>query len=347
MMQKLIHGGDVYSFQPKADFSANINPLGVPGGVLAAVQACGKELANYPDPLCRALKKAVAEKEQVKEELLIFGNGAAELIFSLVWALRPKKAVLMAPGFAEYEQALTGAGCEISWYELAEEQGFVPEKRYFDLLTEDVDMAFVCCPNNPTGICPDPSFLKKTLELCEQHHIFLVVDECFIEFLDEPESCSVKSYLADSENLFVLKAFTKLYAMPGLRLGYGLCKNAGVLEQMNRVMQPWSVSIPAQKAGVAALKEETYVKKARALIKTERERLYKGLLSLGLKAWYPAANFVFFKGPKGLDEKIRQEGFLIRDCSNYHGLEEGFYRIAVRLPEENTEFLEALQRVLK
>lgn len=91
MMQKLIHGGDVYSFQPKADFSANINPLGVPGGVLAAVQACGKELANYPDPLCRALKKAVAEKEQVKEELLIFGNGAAELIFSLVWALRPKK----------------------------------------------------------------------------------------------------------------------------------------------------------------------------------------------------------------------------------------------------------------
>lgn len=135
--------------------------------------------------------------------------------------------------------------------------------------------------------------------------------------------------------------------MPGLRLGYGLCKNAGVLEQMNRVMQPWSVSIPAQKAGVAALKEETYVKKARALIKTERERLYKGLLSLGLKAWYPAANFVFFKGPKGLDEKIRQEGFLIRDCSNYHGLEEGFYRIAVRLPEENTEFLEALQRVLK
>ena len=116
MMQKLIHGGDVYSFQPKADFSANINPLGVPGGVLAAVQACGKELANYPDPLCRALKKAVAEKEQVKEELLIFGNGAAELIFSLVWALRPKKAVLMAPGFAEYEQALTGAGCEISWY---------------------------------------------------------------------------------------------------------------------------------------------------------------------------------------------------------------------------------------
>ena len=142
-------------------------PLGMPGGVLAAVQACGKELANYPDAALQSSEKGSGRERTGKRGTAdLVGNGAAELIFSLVWALRPKKAVLMAPGFAEYEQALTGAGCEISWYELAEEQGFVPERRYFDLLTEDVDMAFVCCPNNPTGICPDPSFLKKTLELC-------------------------------------------------------------------------------------------------------------------------------------------------------------------------------------
>ncbi|MDO5424538.1 MAG: histidinol-phosphate transaminase [Eubacteriales bacterium] len=345
-MQKHVHGGDIYTCRPKVDFSANINPCGVPEGVLEAVRNCGQALANYPDPQCRGLRTAVAEKEEVPQEYLIFGNGAAELIFALVFALRPKKALLMAPGFAEYEQALRAAGCEISYYELHEEQGFYPGEDYFAQITEDVDLVFLCNPNNPTGVCLERPFLERAAEHCLKKGAVLALDECFNGFLDEPEAYSLKNRLADYPNLFLLKAFTKLYAMPGLRLGYGICADEELLARISLVLQPWSVSVPAQAAGVAALQEEAYVARAREIVRTERQRLTDGLTKLGLTVYPASANFLFFRGPAGLAKKTLEEGYLIRDCSNYHGLSEGFYRIAVRMPEENQGFLEALRKVL-
>ncbi|MDY3918107.1 MAG: threonine-phosphate decarboxylase [Candidatus Limivivens sp.] len=345
-MQKHIHGGDVYTAHPKTDYSANINPLGVPESVLNAVRSCGQELSNYPDPSCRKLRAALSAKEGIPDANLIFGNGAAELIFALAFALRPRKALLMAPGFAEYEQALLAAGCEISYYELSQEHGFSPGEDYFAQITEELDIVFLCNPNNPTGVCLTPDFLEKAACLCREKGVCLILDECFNGFLDEPESCSLKNRLFEYENLFILKAFTKLYAMPGLRLGYGLCADTDLLEKLQAVLQPWSVSIPAQEAGWAALQEDVYVAEARRMVKQERAFLTEKLESLGLTVFPASANFIFFRGPKGLAAKTLEKGYLIRDCSNYRGLTEGFYRIAVRRPEENREFTQTLAGIL-
>lgn len=345
-MQKHIHGGDVYRCHPKVDFSANINPLGVPEGVLAAVRGCGRELACYPDVECAALRRALAEKMGVPEDALIFGNGAAELIFAAVRAQSPKKALLVSPGFAEYEQALAAAGCEIVFYELKKENGFQVLEDWLDCLTKDIEIAFLCSPNNPTGAALPADFLERAAKRCGETGTRLVLDECFNGFLDEPEACSMKGRLSAYPNLFILNAFTKLYAMPGLRLGYGLCADRAFLEKMEQNLQPWNVSVPAQRAGEAALLEDAYVKEAGALVRTERLYLTEALRLAGLTVYEPAANFLFFEGPPGLAGRLLKKGYLIRDCANYRGLRPGYYRIAVRLPEENRLFAAALCEVL-
>ena len=148
--------------------------------------------------------------------------------------------------------------------------------------------------------------------------------------------------LGEYQNLFLLKAFTKRYAMAGIRLGYGLCSNLAVLEKMQEAVQPWNVSIPAQAAGVAALEEEEYVDEARQIIGAEREFLRDGLRQLGFSVYDSRANYIFFRGPSGLVEHALKKQVLIRDCSNYRGLSEGYYRVAVRTHEENIKLLEAL-----
>lgn len=340
------HGGDVYSRKYKTDYSANINPLGAPESVLRAVRESASHIQNYPDVSQRKLKKALSMQEQVPEEWLIFGNGAAELIFALCLGLKPKRALLTAPGFAEYEEALKACGCEIVWYDRKEANGFLLEEDYLEKIMPETDILFLCNPNNPTGTLTDRAMLRKIADKCREYQVLMAVDECFIGFVDEPEAYSVKPWLTEYPNIFLLKAFTKLYAMPGLRLGYGICRDRQVTERMKSVMQPWSVSVPAQEAGMAALFEQEYVEKSRKLVRQERAYLLAGLHDLGLTVWEGGANFLFFKGNRNLAKACEAQGYLIRDCSNYRGLSEGYYRIAVRTREENEAFLKVLGEII-
>jgi threonine-phosphate decarboxylase len=194
-------------------------------------------------------------------------------------------------------------------------------------------------------------FMEKILEQCERHHILLVVDECFMDFVKNTKNYSIKHRCVTSENLFLLKAFTKLYAMPGLRLGYGLCCNEKLLERMKQITQPWNISIPAQLAGIAALKEEEYVRKSLDILEKERYFWKCELIKLGVKVYASEANYIFFSIlDKKAKDKLYQEclnrGFLIRDCSNYKGLGQGYYRIAVKTRTENVKLLAVLQEVL-
>lgn len=346
-MQKHQHGGDIYSGDVRIDFSANINPLGTPESVIRAAQESIRESAHYPDVECRRLRMSLAEKEQVSTEQIICGNGAAELIFAAVQAQAPKKALLAAPGFAEYEQALRITGCEIYDYALKKENGFRVQRDILQCLTEEIDMMFLCNPNNPTGVLVERELLLDIIKVCREKQIRIVLDSCFLDFLDDREAADCTCLLSEYPNLFILKAFTKIYAMAGLRLGYGLCADTAFLERMKEMVQPWSVSIPAQAAGVAALTETAYVERARALVKEERQWLKKELVTLGLTVYDSQANYIFFEGPAGLPEKCRAQGILIRDCSNYRGLTEGYYRVAVRTREENAELIHTLEKILE
>lgn len=342
----LIHGGDIYTYKGMLDFSANLNPLGLPDSVVAAAKR-GCELgAAYPDPLCRELIAAIAEYEGVVAEQIVCGNGAADLIFRIVGAARPKRALLIAPGFAEYEQALLAVGCEIEYYYLREENGWRVCEDYLRALESRPDIAFVCNPNNPTGLTVEPSLLRRILLRAGELSVRLVVDECFNDFLADGEAHTLKSALSDNPQLFILKAFTKTYAMAGLRLGYGLSADGELLAAMRETAQPWSVSTPAQMAGVAALSESAYVERARVMVQAERVRLLTALEELGCRCFGSEANYIFFKAQAGLTEACRKEGVLIRDCANYHGLGEGYYRVAVKLPQENDRLIDCLKIVL-
>ena len=195
-MTKHIHGGDVYKYDHCLDFSANCNPLGTPQSVKQAIIDSVEDLSDYPRVGCGPLKEAIADYEYTKKEYLICGNGAADLIFSLSRALNPKKALLPAPTFAEYEQALVSVGCEISRYYLKEENDFCIQKDYPDVLKrEKQDSIFLCNPNNPTGITIPQDLLEEILETCAMQGIFMVVDECFLDFVKDPEKHTLKGKL--------------------------------------------------------------------------------------------------------------------------------------------------------
>ena len=206
---------------------------------------------------------------------------------------------------------------------------------------------FLCQPNNPTGQTVERELLLLIIERCRDKGVLLAMDECFVDFLDEPSAFSLRDRLEHYPNLVILKAFTKLYGMAGLRLGYVLSCDENLLNAMRLAGQPWSVSSVAQAAGIAALKETAYVEKVRRLIQTERPKMLDALTKLGLRCLPPSANFIFFTcDDHHLAEKLKSAGVMIRNCDNYRGLPAGSYRIAIRKPQENRRLLSALKEAL-
>lgn len=343
---KLTHGGDIYTYKEMfkreaLDYSANINPLGMPRGVKEALIESIDSWINYPDPLCRELKSDLADNEKVDNEYIILGNGAADIIFRLVYALKPKKAIVLAPTFSEYEEALTSVECKVQYHYLKEEDGFLLRDDFIECISDEIDMVFICNPNNPTGELVSIELLEKILKRCREKDVMLVMDECFNDFIEEPERYTMKNYLKENKNLFILKAFTKIYAMAGLRLGYGLSSDERLLKKMTSVSQPWAVSIPAQIAGVQALKEKEYLKKTEELIRKESNYLKEALIKLNMKIYGSKANYIFFKDEDGHELKayLENRGIMIRDCSNYVGLTKGYYRICVKEHKDNKRLI--------
>jgi threonine-phosphate decarboxylase len=336
------HGGDIYNHNIKLDFSSNVNLLGIPQGVIQA--ACeGVTLSNcYPDTQCHQLREAISTAEQIPMEQIICGNGAADLIFSIVLSKKPKKALIAIPTFNEYEQALQMMDCKINYYQTKEDTNFTLQEDFLQFITDKVDIIILCSPNNPTGNLIGRKLMEEILKQCEKNNVLLVVDECFMDFVQDPKAYTMKDLCNRSKNLFVLKAFTKLYAMPGLRLGYGICSDKELINRMKLSSQPWNVSIPAQMAGIAALKETEYVKQSMEVLKEERAYLINELTNLRFRLYESMANYIFFKAEKGLYEKCLNKGILIRDCSNYKGLEEGYYRIVIKTRQENRQLINAL-----
>ena len=352
MERMLTHGGDwagyraEYGGQP-LDFSANVSPLGLPEGVRRAAADALEDAHRYPDPLCRALGEAIARAEGVSPDWVLCGNGAADLIWRAALARRPRRALVTAPAFAEYEAALELAGCGTERFLLRAEDGFALGEGFPEAVAPEMDLVFLCQPNNPTGRTVPRPLLERTLARCREADALLVVDECFLELLDRPEDFAMKGFLGQYPNLLILKAFTKLYAMAGLRLGYCLCSDRALLDAMRGAGQPWAVSGPAQAAGAAALGETEYVRDLRALIGRERPRLAAELSRLGFRVIPGEANYLLFRSHTPLIQPLRERGILLRDCGNYHGLEEGWYRAAVRTAEENDRLTAALEEILK
>lgn len=350
-MAEYTHGGDVLTARSRyggavLDFSTNLNPLGIPAE--AAQAAADADSSAYPDALCRQLRQAIAAHDGVEAEQVICGNGAADLIFRLAFALRPQRALLTAPTFSEYEGALTCVGCQVERYALNRVRDFDLDEGFMEVVTPGIELVFLCTPNNPTGRLISTDLLVEIARKCETVGARLVVDECFLPLTDEGGK-GLAPYLAEFPHLFLLRAFTKSYAMAGLRLGYGLSADCDLLERLSGFAQPWSVSAPAQAAGTAAFTLcPHWPEGARALVARERPILAAGLTELGCAVVPSQVNYLLFqaKNDPDLKEKLLQKGILIRSCANYHNLGPDWYRVCVKGGEENRRLLAALKEVL-
>lgn len=340
------HGGDIYKNRVTLDFSANVNPFGTPEPVKAAIRAAAEGVSCYPDPYCTALRKELSELHCVRPEHTLCGNGAAELIFSFVQAIRPKTALLPVPSFAEYETALRSVGVEPAFYPLLRENGFALTADILDAITENTDVLMLCSPNNPTGRGIAPDLLLKILDRCRETGTWLFLDECFQDLCDEETAFSLVGQIKENDRVLILRAFTKTYGMAGVRLGYAISKHGDLLHGMSETVQPWNVSTVAQRAGLAALTCPDWARDARALFRDEKAYLAAELRSLGVSVLCGDANYLLLSGVPGLYENLLERGILVRDCSNYRGLQRGDVRIAVRTHKENAALIAAISEVL-
>lgn len=344
------HGGDVKGYaleygRKPLDFSANVSPLGMPEGVKRAVNQSLAWGAEYPDPMCRDLRQALGKHLGCSPDQILCGNGASDLLFRLTMAVKPRNALLTAPAFSEYEGALRGHDCRIVRFPLTEENGFCLTEEFLNWITPETDLIFLCQPNNPTGRTTERTLLRRILNRCRETGTLLALDECFLDFVDAPEQLHMQHELEHAP-LVIFRAFTKFYGMAGLRLGYCLSGDRKLLEKMSQAGPPWAVSSVAQAAGIAALEETAYGECLRRLIIEQRPLVQAGLERCGCRVIPGEANYLLFYYPDAqLGEKMKANGVMIRDCSNYHGLEPGWYRVAIRTEAENRQLLAVLREV--
>ena len=347
---KLIHGGDWAGFESEygkapLDFSASVSPLGLPEGVRAAVINALQTADRYPDPLCRRLRAALSAYHHVPAENIVCGSGASDLIYRLCRTLRPERAAVFVPGFSEYALALRELGANVT--EIPLPADFHLTKKELTQIPHDCELVFLCNPNNPTGLLTERETLLALLNRCRERGAVLCVDECFLDFCENAGAYTLLPQLQVNPKLVLIKAFTKIYAMAGLRLGYALCGDAALAAGLQSGGPPWAVSGIAQEAGTAALKETSYVNHLRALITAERRRVTAALEALGLRVIPGQANYLLFRSrDAALAQKLRGRGVLIRDCSNFAGLTEGWYRTAIRTAAENDVLIKMIGEAL-
>lgn len=350
-MQQNIHGGDIYSRQIRLDFSVNGNPLGMPDEAAQALREAAAHVGEYPDITAAALTEAVSRMlsgecgREIPEEYLLFGNGASELFLAIVRAFSPEQIVIPVPSFYGYEYAAEAAGSYIEYVYLPEETGFCPGQELLQALTEETDLLFLTNPNNPTGQLMNAEYLHQLLEHCRQQGIIVVLDECFVEFC-ETDREQPKSMLGETwqyDNLLLVRAFTKSFAMPGVRLGYLVCSNAELREKIRRQLPEWNLSVFAQRAGIACAEQaEGHLQNTVEYVKTERAYLRKGLEKLGIRVVSGEADFLLLYTTQPIYDRLLAKGILIRNCENFRGLGAGYYRIAVKKHEENEVLLQEL-----
>lgn len=350
-MQQNIHGGDIYSRQIRLDFSVNGNPLGMPDAAAQALREAAAHVGEYPDITAAALTEAVSRMlsgecgREIPEEYLLFGNGASELFLAIVRAFSPEQIVIPVPSFYGYEYAAEAAGSHIEYVYLPEETGFCPGQELLQALTEETDLLFLTNPNNPTGQLMNTEYLHQLLEHCRQQGIIVVLDECFVEFC-ETDREQPKSMLGETwqyDNLLLVRAFTKSFAMPGVRLGYLVCSNAELREKIRRQLPEWNLSVFAQRAGIACAEQaEGHLQNTVEYVKTERAYLRKGLEKLGIRVVPGEADFLLLYTTQPIYDRLLAKGILIRNCENFRGLGAGYYRIAVKKHEENEVLLQEL-----
>ena len=333
------------------DLSANINPLGLPDGVASAILRAIPDCDRYPDSFSTALREKISEFEGVEPSRLFCGNGASDIIFRLPRAARAHKVLVAAPTFSDYERAAISSGAEVIRYTLSPANGFALDGGFIEMAErEKPDLMYVCNPNNPTGKLTENSFIRELLDCCRETGALVAIDECFLDFAAQAHDYTSKLFLDACDRIVIFKAFTKLFALPGIRLGYAMCADEELIAGLHFHGPDWPVSNLAQAAGLAALEgTDYYVKQAVEFVQGERAAMEHKLADLSYKVFPSGANYVFLQSPYPFDlrEELDRRGIRIRSCGNYYGLDGSYFRIAVSTRENNAKLLAAVAEITR
>jgi len=351
------HGGNVHRLahlagRPAAsllDFSANINPLGPPACVAAALREAANWLGHYPDPDSTELTAAIAAHLDVAPERIVPGNGAEQLIWWLPRLLRVRRVMLPSPCYLDYRRSADAWGLPVAMRPTRREHGFAPDPRSLVAGLRPGDLVWIGQPGNPGGRLVDPDGLKAAV--IDTPAVHWAIDEAFIDFV--PDAPSAVHW--DLPNLAVMRSMTKFYALPALRLGYAVLPAARAAA-LRRLLPDWSVNAFAQRAGAAVLRDPDradHAVRSRRLVGVERQWLAERLRTLGASVVDGAANYLLFRLPPSAPPApalarrlLEGDGIAVRVCTDYDGLDDRDLRIAVRRREDNERLVAALGAVL-
>ena len=381
------HGGNIYKvFREKnikeiLDYSSNINPYGIPESLKKRITENLEVLERYPDPDYVELRQKLANLNKVNLSDIILGNGATEIIFLFMKVINPKKILIVSPTFGEYERAVKATEIsgdtvslsssngdnknienkkiEIEYFELKESDDFkLNIGNLKNELEKKYDLLIICNPNNPTGKFLKLAQTEEILKECNKYDTKLFIDEAFIEFLADGMKESIINTEENKKNLFVTRAFTKFFAIPGLRLGYGMYFDKELEKKISEKKEPWSVNNFAEMAGSTVLDDAEYIEKTLKWIAEEKKYMYEKLNEIsGMKVYETEVNFItgkideklFSEGVnvKILREKMLEQGILIRDASNFKFLDERFFRLAIKDRASNERVIEAMKEIFR
>ena len=381
------HGGNIYKiFREKnikeiLDYSSNINPYGIPESLKKRITENLEILERYPDPDYVELRQKLSNLNKVNLSDIILGNGATEIIFLFMKVINPKKILIVSPTFGEYERAVKATeisgdtvdlSCsngdnknienkkiEIEYFELKESDDFkLNIGNLKNELENKYDLLIICNPNNPTGKFLKLAQTEEILKECNKYDTKLFIDEAFIEFLADGMKESIINTEENKKNLFVTRAFTKFFAIPGLRLGYGMYFDKELEKKISEKKEPWSVNNFAEMAGLTVLDDAEYIEKTLKWIAEEKKYMYEKLNEIsGIKVYETEVNFItgkideklFSEGlnVKILREKMLEQGILIRDASNFKFLDERFFRLAIKDRASNDRVIEAMKEIFQ
>lgn len=354
-MKDLGHGANVDNMAKKfgknendiIDFSSNVNPHIISDLGKYVLEGLEKS-RSYPDINYTNLRNNISDYIKVDSELIIPGNGATEIIYLLMKSIKRRLAILN-PTFSEYGRGAKLNNLEIIDFHLKEENNFSIDLDEIQKNMDKFDSLFICNPNNPNGKVKD---LNELLDLMIENDKLLIVDETFMEFVGEEEKYSLINKIEQTPNLFILKAVTKFFGMPGLRLGYGVTSNKQIIKNIYEYKEPWTINSFAENLSNYLFKDKEYINGSKDYYINERKFMLEELRKISrLKVYDTDTNFVLIKLGDDEANSLKLELFekyniLIRDASNFIGLDKSYIRVAIKSHNDNKVLIESLRKIL-
>ena len=355
-----VHGGNVWEFSETyniplddvIDFSISTNPFGAPESAFESIRGHLNLIKHYPDPHPEWLLKTLAKSVNVESKNVILGNGSTELIylFNEVFLNDGYEAVIPIPSFSEYKAAILRFGGNMTFLRCYSSKSFqLNVEELENTLSEKTRIIFLCNPNSPTGVLYKKTDVLRIIKFAEERNVLVFFDEDYIDFVDDSKRYSMAEYVKQHNNLFVLRSLTKFFGLAGVRIGYGI-GSLELISTLKNVQMPWSINSLAMFATDAAINDTDFIKKSRLLVSQSRKEMCEMFKSISWLRVHPSeTNFLLVEITQTgltstqIKEGLAKKGFLIRDCKDFDGLDNRFFRVTVRKPEENKKLIRQIK----